>query len=84
MILVNPFQLSIFYGSMIYRGLSCLVYVWWFKFAAGHVEGSTGPLDVASQTTAPSAFSLEPQLCPRPHLPLSLQPCPSSPSAEQG
>lgn len=30
MILVNPFQLSIFYGSVIYQGLFCLVYMWWF------------------------------------------------------
>lgn len=41
MMLVDPFQLSILYGSMIYQGLFCLVYVWWFMFAAGSVKGST-------------------------------------------
>lgn len=66
MILVDPFQLSISYGSMIYQGLFCLVYVWWFKFAVGHVEGSTGSLDVASQTTAPSAFIGTPALSQAP------------------
>lgn len=37
MILVDPFQLSIFYGSMIYQGLFCLVY-FWFMFVAGSVK----------------------------------------------
>lgn len=49
MILVDPFQLSIFYGSMIYQGLFCLVYMWWFMLAAGSVEGSTGSLFGCSQ-----------------------------------
>lgn len=49
MILVDPFQLSVFYGSMIYQGLFCLVYVWWFMFAAGSAEGSTGSLFGFSQ-----------------------------------
>lgn len=66
MILVDPFQLSVFYGSMIYQGLFCLVYVWWFMFAAGSAEGSTGSLDLASQTTAPSAFIATPALSQTP------------------